>query len=55
MHGFCNLFFSLVFRVGCSRKQQAAQRDRALNPTGENHENGRKRQRETPSFWHPDI
>lgn len=43
METFCNLFFSLVFRVGCSRKQQAAQRDGDLNPTGEDHENGRER------------
>lgn len=52
---FCNLFFSLVFRVGCRRKQQAAQWDGDLIPTGENSENGRKRWRKTPSFWYPDI
>ena len=48
-------FSSLVFRVGCSRKQQAAQRNRDLIPAGENHENGRQRWRETPPCWHPDI
>lgn len=54
-HDFCNLSFSLVFRVGCSRKQQAAQRAGDFIPTGENHENGRKCWRETPCFWYPDI
>lgn len=48
-------FSSLVFRVGCSRKQQAAQRNGDRIPAGENHENGRQRWRETPPRWHPDI
>lgn len=36
-------FSSLVFRVGFSRKQQAAQRNGDRIPAGENHENGRQR------------
>lgn len=48
-------FFPLVFRVGCSHKRQAAQRDWDLIPTGESHDDGRKRSRATPSFGHPDI
>lgn len=52
---FFNLLFSLVFRVGRSRKQQAAQRGRDPVSTGENRENGWKCWGETPSCRHPDV
>lgn len=52
---FFNLLFSLVFRVGRRRKQQAAQRGRDPASTGENRENGWKRGGETPSCRHPDV
>lgn len=52
---FFNLLFSLVFRVGRSRKQQAAQRGRDPVSTGENRENGWKCWGETPSCRYPDV
>lgn len=48
-------FSSLVFPLGYSRKQQAAQWGRDLSPAGEDYENVRKCWRETPSFWDPDL